>query len=238
MSPRIASALFSILFATLAVSTARANLEIEWVSSDDERVALFEQALHQSGMVQDAASLGETPLDWPDALTIVAGGAGSPHYDPSSQTIYLPATYLAEAVRAQDNFEESRQNALKSGLDMVEYTLYHLLGQAVVGEQVDSVDPAVEDASTWLMVSSFPNGGEQWLANLRAFARASQKLDGPLSEYWHSHALYRLREKQLNCLVFGSNIAHFANLYPGVSENPDAAQACVEAWQALDRQFR
>lgn len=238
MARLLAGLITTLSLVLVPVGALWAAIPVTWVETQDEAVALFQTALSQSGMVQDAASLADAPLDWPDELRILAGGEGIPRYEPDTQTIHLPASYLAEAVRAQSHFEVSRVDALRRGLDMVEYTLYHLLGHAVVGVYDEANDERAEHISTWLMVSSFSNGGEQWLENVRAFGRASQKLDGPTSEYWHRHALYRSRERQLNCLIFGSDIDHFANLFPGLAESPEKALACVEAWQTLDDRLR
>ncbi|MEM9602122.1 MAG: DUF4344 domain-containing metallopeptidase [Pseudomonadota bacterium] len=227
-----------LLALALPIASALAAVPVIWLPPDDAEHTLLLDALKQSGIVQDAASATDTPAAWPEALRIRVGGDGLPRYDVEARSIELPADYLAAAVRAQAEFEVERSDALKRGFDVVEYTLYHLLGHAITGDYDVDNDDIAEAFSTWLMVTSFPNGGEQWLENVHAFGRASQKLDGPLSDYWHRHALFRTREKQLNCLVFGSNIAHFANLYPGLTEAPDAAQGCVEAWQALDAQYR
>lgn len=236
---RIVKHLLTALSALLIpVSLAFAAFPVTWMESDSTENALFVDALKQSGVVQDAAGLSSVPVAWPERLHIIAGGGGLPRYDVALQAIHIPADYLATAVRAQDQFEESRSEALKAGMDVVEYTLYHLLGHALYGGYDEAEDARAEAAATWLMVTSFPNGGEQWLENLRAFGRASQKLDGPLTDYWHKHALYRIREKQLNCLVFGSDIAHFATLYPGLKENQSDAEACVQSWQQLDQSIK
>jgi len=91
-------------------------------------------------------------------------------------------------------------------------------------------DKAAENIATWMMVTGFKNGGEQWLEDVNAFSRASQKLDGPLEEYWHAHSLYKLRAEQLNCLVVGSAPMRYLERYPGLIESPEVARECEQNW--------
>ncbi len=237
MRPLFKSKLIAMLALASSAMTAVAAIPVEWMPSETDEQRLFASALQQSGIVQDAATLDRVDLDWPERLVIRLVADGTPDYQAETQTIVLPYTYLAAATRAQDNFEESRGDAFKRGLDMVEYTLYHLLGHALQGHHDEADDTGVERVATWLMVSQFPNGGEQWLENTHAFGRASQKLDGPLSDYWHSHGLYKSRERAINCLVFGSDIEHFSTLYPGLTENPDTARECVRQWRELAAEY-
>lgn len=91
------------------------------------------------------------------------------------------------------------------GSNEMEYTLYHLLGHLLADDSTPDADEDAEAISSWLMIKHWPAGGEQWFANVQAFARASQLLDGPLSDYWHSHALYKSRQKTLQCWILGSD---------------------------------
>ena len=198
MQPTLKSLLFTAWVAVSGATPAFAAFPVDWLPATDGEQRLFASALRQSGIVDDAATLDRVDLDWPERLTLRLGGTGTPRYEPDTHTVVLPYTYLADATRAQDHFEETRGDAFKRGLDTVEYTLYHLLGHALHGHHDEDRDTDAERAATWLMVSQFPNGGEQWFTNTEAFARASQKLDGPLSDYWHSHGLYKSRERAIN----------------------------------------
>lgn len=223
-----------VLAACLAPTTLLASFEARWQVPKPGTEELFAGALRDSGIVKDALKLGTNNLKWPDPLVLAMGGTGLPRYIPATHTVHIPYGYLASAVRAQYNFEESRATALKRGLDVVEYTLYHLLGHALHNNHSVDIDHDVEVVSTWLMVSSFENGGEQWLADIEAFSRASQKLNGPLDDYWHDHGLAKRPAMELNCLVVGSDPQRYLEHYPGLAESPEKTAACAQNWRDLE----
>lgn len=212
-----------------------ADFDVRWENTGDGSEALFAGALRDSGIIADARKLDQVALDWPPRLSLVLGGHGFPRYEPRAQQITLPYEYLAQATRAQANFESSRTAALQRGLDVVEYTLYHLLGHALLGSHDVDADPQAERLATWLMASQYVNGGEQWLEAVEAFGRASQRLDGPLDDYWHGHGLSKAGAKRLNCLVVGQAPERYAERFPGLSESPEKVAACVADWASLQR---
>lgn len=215
-----------------------ADFRVQWLEPRDGSEALFAGALQDSAIIRDAAKLDSVGLAWPAQLEIALGGDGVPRYDASTYRVHLPYSYLAHAVRAQLHFEDSRVAALKKGLDVVEYSLFHLLGHALIGHHSVDEDERAEAFATWLMVTQFVNGGEQWLDNVHAFGRASQKLDGPLEDYWHSHGLSKRASEQLNCLVVGSRPEQYLQRFPGLVESPEQASACKNQWNVLDDAMR
>ena len=86
------------------------------------------------------------------------------------------------------------------------------------------------------MIKSFPNGGEQWFENATAFGRASQLLDGPLSDYWHNHSLYKSRQRKINCWILGSNPEEYERLLKPVLEPEKRRADCIVEWQTLNTQ--
>ncbi|MGB0865184.1 MAG: DUF4344 domain-containing metallopeptidase [Granulosicoccaceae bacterium] len=217
----------------LLPSTLWANFEVRWQTPQSGSEELYAGALRDSNIVKDAFKLGKRPFKWPATLTFMMGGSGTPRYDPTNATITIPYSYLAEAVQGQSHFEESRATALQRGLDVVEYTLYHLLGHALLDSHDVDQDETAESLATWLMVTSTSNGGEQWLEDVEAFSRASQKLDGPLEDYWHSHGLSKRSMQRLNCLVVGSGPTLYLQRFPGLVESPAQTAACETQWQTL-----
>lgn len=227
-----------VLALSMLPGLALAQFEAHWQQPQDGEQALFAGALRDSNIVADALKLAHQPLRWPQPLRLRLGGEGEPHFDPGDNTVSLPYHYLAKAVRAQAEFEPSRAAALQRGLDVVEYTLYQLLGHALLGGHDVDRDPEAEALATWLMVTATDNGGEQWLEDVEAFARASQRLDGPLSDYWHGHGLSKRAEQRLNCLVVGSAPNRYLERFPGLREAPAQAAACETEWRALEAKVR
>lgn len=230
MSIRIKAFVFAICLCPTALL---ANFEVHWQTPETGSEELFAGALRDSNIIKDALKLGKQPLKWPKTVTFMMGSEGLPRYEAKQHTIHIPYSYLANAVRGQYNFEESRAASLQRGLDVVEYTLYHLLGHALTGSHDVDTDDTAESLATWLMVTSFKNGGEQWLDDVIAFGRASQKLDGPIEDYWHSHGLNKRAAQRLNCLVVGSEPLRYQVRFPSLAESPAQATACEAKWQEL-----
>ncbi len=221
---------------TLATSIISADINLRFVDSQDSLGKQLADYLGDSGVTGDFLTLLNENFDFDPTLDVVFGGEGVPTYDDASRTITLPHSYFADAVRAQAELvdEGEEHEALARGLDVYEYTLYHLLGHALIGEGSEDEDAAVEALSSWIMIRGWPNGGEQWFSDVTAFAEASQKLDGPLNDYWHSHALYRIREETLYCWILGSDPERHADLLPAVLDPAERRSRCAESWRKLE----
>lgn len=211
-----------------------ADIEVRWLPPEDGSEELFAGALRDSGIIQDALKLHSKPLKWPEKLTLLMGGDGLPRYASETHRIHIPFDYLALAVRGQYSFETSRAVALQRGLDVIEYTLYHLLGHALLDSHDTNLDEVAESLATWLMVNQHANGGEQWLEDVLAFGRASQKLDGPLEDYWQAHGLSKRDAQRLNCLVIGSNPSYYLEHLPALAKNLEQAMDCENQWIELE----
>ena len=222
-----------VLAACLSPTALLANFEVRWQTPETGSEELFAGAMRDSNIIKDALKLGKLPLKWPETVTFMMGSKGLPRYEVKQHTIHIPYSYLANAVRGQYKFEESRAASLQRGLDVMEYTLYHLLGHALTRSHDVDLDETAESLATWLMVTQFENGGEQWLDDVIAFGRASQKLDGPLEDYWHSHSLSKRGSQRLNCLVVGSKPARYQKRFPSLAESPAQGAACEAKWQEL-----
>lgn len=223
-----------VLAACLCPTALLANFEVHWQTPETGSQELFAGAMRDSNIIKDALKLGKLPLKWPETVTFMMGSEGLPRYEAKQHTIHIPYSYLANAVRGQYKFEESRAASLQRGLDVLEYTLYHLLGHVLTGSHDVDTDETAEALATWLMVTGYKNGGEQWLDDVLVFGRASNKLDGPLEDYWHSHSLSKRGAQRLNCFVVGSAPALYHERFPSLAETPAQAEACEDQWQQLE----
>lgn len=171
-------------------------------------------------------------------LVLAIGSPTGPEFEREGRMLRLPYTYLTDLLRAYDQLEEDREAALRAALDALEYSLYLLLGQALADRVDVENDAEAEALATWAMVSHWPNGGEQWLDAIDAFGTLGQRSDGTLEQFWHRHALYAKRERELRCLAFGSNPARLADRMPAVADEAERAARCTSAWRRLRREAR
>jgi len=173
-----------------------------------------------------------------DNLRVTINNDNVPHINPDTTEIILPYNFLTHAIQSHAELEETREAALDRALDTVEYTLYHLTGHLIVANNSADFDDTAEAISSWLMIKSFTNGGEQWFNNTEAFGRASQLLDGPLQDYWHEHSLYKSRQKKINCWILGSAPEKYESLLKPVLKPHERKERCINEWQMLDSQMQ
>lgn len=229
--------LATVLWIASTCSAALADVSAVW---QDTTESLARQVIERSNIVSDFVELIDQHFitDKGDLknLRVTVTNAPSPmiEYRTENAEIILPYNYLIDAITAHAELEETHETALDRALNTVEYTLYHLFGHTIANDNSPDADDTAESLSSWLMIRGFRNGGEQWFANTEAFARASQLIDGPLSDYWHSHALYKSRQRTINCWILGSNPEEYERLFKQVLE-PDKRKAdCVSSWQTLE----
>jgi len=225
----------NILMAVLWLSTAHADVSVQWQQTTHD---LARQVLERSNIVSDFTQVVDDNFSTESGLlagfkvSIVDGGI--PDVVVSPPEIVIPYQYITDSIKAQAELEETRQAALVTAIDKLEYTLYHLFGHLLASDNSPDADDHAESLSAWLMIKSFPNGGEQWFENAKAFGRASQFLDGPLNDYWHSHSLYKARRRQMDCWVLGSDPAKYEALFKRVLKPQERRQKCVGEWKLLD----
>lgn len=214
----------------------QSDVSLRWQSDGSELSPLLADYLADSNLVADFVRLINDNFTFEPSLVIDLGGGDAPRFNPVTNTIQLPYSYLERAVITQSKLVEPGhdENAVERALDVVEYTLYHLLGHSFAGTGDPTADDTAEALSTFIMVSYWPNGAEQWAAAVRSFAAASQKLDGPLSDYWHSHALYKRRQKTIECWILGSEAAHQDDDPVTLWDASLDPEVCRASWKNLE----
>ena len=220
-------------------NAAYADVSARWNTPLNDTQALAKEVLDKSNIITDLSTLVKKHFKSSSAidienLSIKLTTSGTPTVNTSKPELILPYDYITQAIKAQAELEETQEDALDRGFDLIEYTLYHLLGHLLSGDPSPDADDQAEALSTWLMIKSWPNGGEQWHSDARAFGRASQLLDGSLQDYWHAHSLYKSRQAQINCWILGSNPEQYEPLLKQVLEPEKRRTKCIAAWQTLN----
>ena len=237
-------------FSTSLLSNAQADAELRWVPGESALEQQLAAYLTDSKIVSDIVVLLDENFELDTPLIITVGSSldalGIPTYSSEDRRIRLPYAYLEKAIRAQAELVEgttpdadpAQGDAVRRAMDLVEYTIYHLVGHALVDEASTDADDRAEAISSWLMITAWPNGPEQWLQDVQAFADASQKLDGSLDDYWHSHALYKGREDTLSCWALGADPDRIEPLLPAVTDPFERRAQCARSWARLDDEMR
>ncbi len=224
----------------LASSQAFADASAQWKAPVNDIQPMARSLLERSNVVSDFLQLINSNFKDSERLriddvTVVLNNRGAPSANLETRELSIPYEYVVQAITAQSKLEDSREAALKRGIDTIEYTLYHLWAHVVTNEMSPDSDDNAEAISSWLMIKGWPNGGEQWFEDSQAFGRASQLLDGSLQDYWHAHSLYKTRNQTINCWILGSNPDQNERLLKSVLDPAERRSRCVAQWQELDR---
>jgi len=227
---------FSLLCASFG---ARADIALQWQNTEmDEREQLLAEFLTESNVMTDLIALLQMNFAFDPSLTIKIGTADGPLFDEETKTIHFSYSYISDVLEAQMQLLDGEDTAVSRSLDVVEYTLYHLAAHALVNIASEEHDNQVERIASWLMMRGFPNGAEQLVTNARAFGMVSQKHDGTLEDYWHAHALFAGRQRDMECWALGYDRQTVEPLLPAVLEPLQRVKRCEKAWQELDQQVR
>ncbi|MBX2839252.1 MAG: DUF4344 domain-containing metallopeptidase [Gammaproteobacteria bacterium] len=214
--------------------SARADVSFQWQNNNiSEKEALLASYLADSNVITDFVRVISENFNTEDPLSIVIGSSEGPSYDHEQHAIKLPFSYLENAIKSQVELLDEGDNALNRAIDVVEYTLYHLLGHALVRDSSVDSDEIAQRLSTWIMLTHWPNGAEQWYQDVRVFAEASQKLDGGLEDFWHKHAINASRQREIECWILGYSPDQIEPLLPAVLDSAQRRTECVRAWQEL-----
>jgi len=234
---------------TLAVQPLHSDVSVQWNTnaldaqgkdSASTLAPVLADYLEQSNVVSDFTGMLNEAFDIPSLQMIEIGSQSGPLYDAQAKVIRLPFSYLEQAIRSQMQLVDDDQEtlAVDRAIDVVEYTLYHLLGHAILAEASVDVDEMAEALSTWIMLNYWPNGAEQWFADVQAFSDASMKLDGPLEDFWHSHSVYKSRRDTLRCWILGYDPERAIGLMPATLDPEQRNIRCAQSYQELDRLAR
>lgn len=244
--------MLSALLCALAPVAGSADVELRWMPGDSTLEQQLGSYLSDSQVVTDLVTLLDDNFDLVEPLSVIIGSRsdalGRPSYSAADNSIRLPYAYIEQTIRAQSELlstvpgevrpERDAEVTVRHAMNMVEYTLYHLVGHALIDDHTAEADDRAEAISTWLMITAWPNGASQWVEDVQAFSAASRQLDGLLDDYWHAHSLYRLRETALLCWALGADGDAVEPLLPAAADPFERRAQCTRSWSRLDTQMR
>jgi len=206
----------SCLSILTACGTLRADVNLRWLTADSSLPPLLSSYLSRSNVIPDFVRMVDENFVFEQPLTLELGLGDHPHYNRASNSIVIPFSYLERAAFTQSvvsseidsgESDELDANANANAVAVFEYTLYHLLGHSLVVNANAMADSTVEALSSYIMIAYWPNGAEKWATAIEAYGNASQNLDGPLDDYWHTHQLFKERQNTIECWILGSEVA-------------------------------
>ena len=208
-------------------------LEIE--SGDSALSYELREELERAGTLEIAVQTLNDSFDIPHDVRIILGGEEGPLYDPETLEILIPHDFLISGFErhlaaVEDDLAESQANPYSEEpeldahdiardimLDVLEHTLYHEAGHAlidllelpVVGREEDAVDVL----ATLMVLGLYPEGGEIALNAAFDFVLLEWEEGGIHEEDLRGeHSLDSQRSHAISCLVLGSNPDRYSDL--------------------------
>ena len=259
LAARPSSVLLLLLLAWLPARDGAADVALRWQDGEGAAAPLLARYLADSQIVADLIGLVSANFAFEPALVIAVGASSGPEFDPVGNAIRLPHAYLERALRVQAALIEAQEPsvegeealAVRRALGVVEYTLFHLLGHALLGHlpldrALDdpagpgtAADTAAVTLASWIMLAHRPDGAERWMRDVDAFERASGwSGEGAGEDYWHRHPLTSAARRELDCLALGRGGGHDGGMRAGGRREDGAARArrdaCRARFEALD----
>lgn len=215
---------------------------IEPANSAEQRAA---HLLKDAAVVSELATFVSATFVLPERLTLELGASDGPLYDPSRKLIAMPYGFVEYVQRLfRESGEAFDQDELDTvALDVLEHTLYHELGHAlvemlqlpVVGKEEDAVD----SLATILLIESFEEGPDM-VASVADLFYLEEQAGGEGVSFWDDHSLDIQRFYTALCLVYGSDPENNADLVEDLeidderlAQCPDVYQRALESWLKL-----
>lgn len=199
--------------------------------------------------------LGILPAD----VIIHFGTEEGPQYAPpvsGPAEIHFPYDFVHELRRlfSRNGYAEGRESLDRATLDVVQHTLFHELGHAIIAMRHMDTEGGEEDAvdslATILLIESYENGGDIALSAADAFSYLASEEDSTEQPPHHNatahkrvvhnsarltaaldeHSMNENRYETIACLVYGSAPERYEFLARDLGLSAQDAENCTETY--------
>ncbi len=223
--------LITFFFISLSVSaeaefkfkrTTPLELDNQFLAAIDEEVKFIIQRINQILLI-------------PENVVFLFGAEDGPLYDPLLKQIWMPDDFTYEVIERfeQANYVENEQELFDVTVDVIEHTLYHELGHALIdilqipitGREEDAVD----NLATILVIMTNEEGGEVALSAADLFdLEGDDRQEFTDEDYWGEHSLDYQRFYNAICYIYGSKPDQYQYLIEELAITEDRAELCIE----------
>lgn len=235
----------SILVATMLSVTlpalANGKFKFERINPITEQQELISYVDRESKIVIERMN---NYLIVPEDVTVVFGANDGPLYDPETHEVFMPDEFILEVMqRFKDaSYVKTIEELFNVTMDVIEHTLYHELGHALVELLQIPITAKEEDAvdslATILVILTNKNGEEVALSAADLFDLEGEEIEELTDiDFWDEHSLDFQRFYNTICLIYGSQPDRYAFLIDELEITEERADLCIDDYQRESRSW-
>lgn len=225
-----------LLFAAGAVF-AEQKASVVYEQTTDQQMAVIQKTLESSAVMDDVVAFLNEKFRLKQSLKIKFGGDDGPLFDPDSNEIAIPYSFVDEIKQRFEaaDYAKTGVSVDEAVLDALMHTLFHEMGHAlivmydlpVLGKEEDAVD----GLATILLIEYFEGGEEIALSAADLFHLENEDVQAfSHADFWDEHSLDIQRYYSTLCFVYGSNPEEYAHLKTDAEFSDDRAELCIDEY--------
>ncbi len=223
--------------------TAQARVIYESPADADE--AAIVTNLQAAGDIEALVAFINETFELPQPLDIIFGGEYGPLYDPETNEIYMPYTFLTEVEErfaAAEYTDSMGVTAEEITTHALMHTLFHELAHAliamyelpVVGREEDAAD----SLATLLLIEFYEDGQDIAISAADLFnLESADRTEFDEEDFWSEHSLDAQRYYSILCHVYGSDPKQYDHIRIDTGFSDDRAELCIEEYEVLARNW-
>lgn len=223
--------------------TAQAQVIYESPADADE--AAIATRLQEAGDVEALVAFINETFDLPQPLDIIFGGEYGPLYDPETNEIYIPYTFLIEVQErfAVAEYADSMGvTAEEATTHALMHTLFHELAHALIAMYelpiVGREEDAADSLATLLLIEFYEDGRDIAISAADLFDLESADRDEFGEEdFWGEHSLDAQRYYSILCHVYGSDPEAYDHIRTDTGFSDERAELCIQEYETLARNW-
>lgn len=232
----------SAFLALMLLSTAYAEprLDIVYRDANSPLESAIKEDLQSSELVTAVVEILNEEFVFLDSIKLVFGDEDGPLFDPQSNKISVPYTFVDDVRSrfASDNYSETDIDEKTASMDVLAHTLIHEFAHAfifmheipVLGREEDAADAL----ATVLLVEYFDNGQDIAISAADLFDLESEdRIELEAADFWGEHSLDSQRFYSTLCHVYGSDPVEFTGLPESLGFSEERAELCIEEFRSI-----
>ncbi|WP_392340598.1 DUF4344 domain-containing metallopeptidase [Moritella marina] len=238
--------LFAITVLFSSVSLAADNVIVRYLQAHDELLQPIAKKLQSDSSIQDTLNLMSSEFIFPQPLTITFGGDDGPLYDPATNDILIPYTFLDEVEQRFKAAHDARDDNAKTApvaldqtvMDVVIHTLFHELAHALIANHelpiVGKEEDAADNLAVVLAIEYFENGAEIAISAAKLFYLEDNEItEFEEADFWDEHSLDLQRYYATLCHVYGSDDVNYAYLLEDTGFSAERGEFCISEYDTI-----